>query len=111
MLASELHSSKSASNDHANRSDNVGGRKAETWEACRAICAKTSGCTAFIFDTRGAAQCADGECCWLKKCAPCRTEPAPLHVAMALHEPVAPPPAPPREGGFSLFSFDCFERH
>ena len=62
-------------------------------------------------NTRGAAQCADGECCWLKKCAPCRTEPAPLHVAMALHEPVAPPPAPPREGGFSLFSFDCFERH
>ena len=92
-------------------SDNVGGRKAKTWEVCKAMCAATMGCTAFIFDTRGAAKCAGGECCWLKKCAPCRTEPAPLHVAMALHEPAAPPPAPPREGGFSLFSFDCFERH
>jgi hypothetical protein len=58
---------------------NLGGFNAADWQTCKGLCEahNASGCTAFIFDERGAASCADGKCCWLKACASCERVPSP----------------------------------
>ena len=61
---------------------------AKTWEECKASCAKSTPCNAFVFDNRSS--CPEGACCWHKG-LPLKPIWTPGRLAMLLRLPLQTP--------------------